>query len=47
MDFAASLLGDLGEQLRDEESLRDTVLHARDLWLTLYRVAQMGEEPAS
>ena len=38
--FAAELLGRAGQNLADEELLRETVREARSLWTELYRVTK-------
>lgn len=42
--FASELLGGEGKNYTDEQTLRETVREARNLWLLLYRV-QHGDEP--
>lgn len=45
--FAASLLGELAEPLREPEVLDETVRERRELWLMLYRVSQGFDLPDS
>jgi hypothetical protein len=44
--FADAVLGDLGDSFRDDDLLRETITHHRELWQNLYRISRATDTPA-